>query len=97
MNKRQEALDRIKIALDYAFRAFNDLDYTPIDTLQELINEVSYLEKRSIELEARATPKKPNGDNFYTLCPNCNQGGHDIQYFCSHCGQAIDWIEKEEV
>ena len=56
-------------------------------------------EKVNLALEAleKQVPKKaPNHDGM--VCPSCNSKaryGHPYEYYCPHCGQAIDWSDDE--
>lgn len=47
-------------------------------------------------LEKQIPKKPPNHDGM--VCPNCNSKaryGHPYEFYCPHCGQAIDWSEEE--
>lgn len=47
-------------------------------------------------LEKRVTKKPPAHDR--TVCPSCNSKakyGIPYEYYCPHCGQAIDWSDTE--
>ena len=50
----------------------------------------------AIEALEKQVPKKPpNHDGM--VCPSCNSKaryGHPYEYYCPHCGQAIDWEEN---
>ena len=46
-------------------------------------------------LEKQVPKKPPNHDGM--VCPSCNSKaryGHPYEYYCPHCGQAIDWEEN---
>ena len=51
----------------------------------------------AIEALEKQIPKKaPNHDGM--VCPSCNSKaryGHPYEYYCPHCGQAIDWSDDE--
>ena len=51
----------------------------------------------SIEALEKQVPKKaPNHDGM--VCPSCNSKaryGYPYEYYCPHCGQAIDWSDDE--
>ena len=51
----------------------------------------------AIEALEKQIPKKaPNHDGM--VCPSCNSKaryGHPYEYYCPHCGQAIDWEVDE--
>lgn len=72
-----------------------------------MIDYIDELEKYCDELEAKATPKKPQleGDGYDNegnlvydtwICPNCNEH-YEVDYddydFCPECGQKLDWSE----
>lgn len=66
------------------------------DNLAEAVRVVSAAAKYRI-------PQKPEKSiSFWatlktTTCPTCKYGVlHGIPKFCSHCGQALDWSEKNE-
>ena len=45
-------------------------------------------------LEKQVPKKPPNHDGM--VCPSCNSKaryGHPYEYYCPHCGQAIDWSD----
>ena len=47
-------------------------------------------------LEKQVPKKPPNHDGM--VCPSCNSKaryGHPYEYYCPHCGQAIDWSDDE--
>lgn len=107
MNKYEEALDN----LDYIITKlayWSALDLSEVDKEYRLYNSESLIK----ELVDRATPKKPiikqsiNGSFDwekeeiinYHVCPNgCKQVRDEyVDKFCSECGQAIDWRDKNE-
>lgn len=51
----------------------------------------------AIEALEKQVPKKaPNHDGM--VCPSCNSKaryGYPYEYYCPHCGQAIDWSDDE--
>ena len=59
------------------------------DTQHDFVKEI----KIAIEALEKQVPKKPpNHDGM--VCPSCNSKaryGHPYEYYCPHCGQAIDW------
>lgn len=66
------------------------------DNLAEAVRVVSAAAKYRI-------PQKPEKSISYwatlktTTCPMCKYGVlHGTPKFCSHCGQALDWSEKNE-
>ena len=54
--------------------------------------------RKAIEALEKQIPKKPpNHDGM--VCPSCNSKaryGHPYEYYCPHCGQAIDWRMTNE-
>lgn len=62
------------------------------DTQHDFVKEI----KIAIEALEKQVPKKPpNHDGM--VCPSCNSKaryGHPYEYYCPHCGQAIDWEEN---
>ena len=63
------------------------------DTQHDFVKEI----KIAIEALEKQVPKKaPNHDGM--VCPSCNSKaryGHPYEYYCPHCGQAIDWEVDE--
>ena len=63
------------------------------DTQHDFVKEI----KIAIEALEKQVPKKaPNHDGM--VCPSCNSKaryGHPYEYYCPHCGQAIDWSDNE--
>lgn len=50
----------------------------------------------AIEALEKQIPKKPPNQDR-TVCPSCNSKaryGMPYEYFCPHCGQAIDWSDE---
>lgn len=88
MNKYQEALTNMAIAIKVAYTIDNEEVPKPIiestALLQELVN--------------KATPKKPivksnNGMCSEFRCSNCNDRLYHNQPYCEICGGKVDWNE----
>ena len=63
-------------------------------TLERIRNEAIC---KAVEALEKQIPKKsPNQDGM--VCPSCNSKaryGYPYEYYCPHCGQAIDWSDDE--
>ena len=77
--------------------------YFPYFLVSSRANGKTTLEYRRFEafckafeaLEKQIPKKPPNHDRM--VCPSCNSKaryGHPYEYYCPHCGQAIDWEEN---
>lgn len=100
MNKYEEALNSIEE------KTTKTIEYplTPAIKFRYCGDEVDILQ----ELVDKATPKKTscskpfniphlNIDITFGKCPTCGSSLAGQQAYCTKCGQAIDWIENNEV
>ena len=65
-------------------------------TLDECIKHNKAISMAIEALEKQVPKKAPNHDGM--VCPSCNSKaryGHPYEYYCPHCGQAIDWSDNE--
>lgn len=80
MNKYQEVL----VNYFKAKKEFENEMYNSMELLEELVD--------------KATPRKVTSEmlwvNIYEYnCPVCEEKVDKTDYYCSHCGQAIDWSD----
>ena len=66
-------------------------------TFNELNREAKQMAINALE---KQMPKKPiyDNDNYHRTgyrCPNCNNTNPWGYKFCKHCGQALDWSDRE--
>ena len=98
MNKYQEALDYIngeaiqEITNSY-FRKHKTLDGISFEEFDKNLTKIQ-------ELVDKATPRKVTSEmlwvNIYEYnCPFCEEKVDKTDYYCSQCGQAIDWSKDE--
>ena len=94
MNKYEEAINYLWKSYDEN-KIYGIASRGYIEMLQELVD--------------KETPKKPDyeGDGYSDgelvydtwICPNCGKS-YEVDYEeyerCPHCGQMIDWVEKNE-
>lgn len=64
-------------------------------TFNELNREAKQMAVNALE---KQIPQKPIFDSYHRAgyrCPNCNNTNPWGYKFCKHCGQALDWSDRE--
>ena len=91
---REEAIKNIKDILEEATSYEHAVCYVTNCDGQALTMAIADMEKQ--------IPKKVLfGKNmmtkeFATYCPNCGRIFKSTNFYCWHCGQALDWSEEDE-
>ena len=95
-DKYQEALDSlIAIERERTFRRIGTFFHTNCDALQELVDkETPKKTKVSTAIEYDQI-EEDWYEKYYYYCPNCDNLV-DKPNYCPHCGQKLDWSEKDE-
>ena len=92
MNKYQEALNFIE---DIGGK---EDCYIPCYEMNEVIETFK-------ELVDKNTPKEVitqyetdylGKEVIFNVCPNCHNEVSDNKYYCTHCGQKLNWREEDE-
>ena len=94
INKYQGALNRIDA---YRVNKSLKLNIKDILTLQELVDKATPKKVEKIAyMDIYGNELAKSKSHFYNGCPNCKGNvGIDANY-CRHCGQAVDWSDKNE-
>lgn len=98
MNKYQEALDYLTgLERKEVFKRIGDVVPHPnSDTLQELVDKAT--PKKVCHTFAPHPTIEYDQEFDYFYCPNCGEWVNEkcMDNYCSICGQALDWSDKDE-
>lgn len=89
--------EAIKICNTIGFAtSFSNPQGIPLNTTKEELIEAM---KMAISALEKQIPKKPLQKSYMVkgavICPKCEFVALTVDDYCSHCGQHLDWSDKE--